>query len=68
MSQLVKTKCQANFEDCKRFGAFKELVEQENVIFNSFLGKLGFFFGTRGPLVPKKPNLHTNSLNKLLLF
>jgi hypothetical protein len=25
------------------------------------------FFGTRGPLTPKKPNLHTNSLNKLLL-
>jgi hypothetical protein len=48
MSQLVKTKCQANFEDCKRFGAFKELVEQINVIFNSFLGKLGFFLALVG--------------------
>jgi hypothetical protein len=38
MSQLVKTKRQANFNDFKRFGAFKELVEQKNVVF------------TRGPL------------------
>jgi hypothetical protein len=79
MSQLVKTKRQANFEDFKRFGSFKGLVEQKNVVFNSFLGKLAFF-GTRGPLkrsfhsrfklansCQKKPNLHTNSLNKLLL-
>jgi hypothetical protein len=46
MSQLVKTKRQANFKDFKRFGAFKGLVEQKNVVFNSFLCKLG----TRGPL------------------
>jgi hypothetical protein len=38
MSQLVKTKRQANFKDFKRFGAFKGLVEQKNVVFNSFLG------------------------------
>jgi hypothetical protein len=31
MSQLVKTKRQANFKDFKRFGAFKGLVEQKNV-------------------------------------
>jgi hypothetical protein len=31
MSQLVKTKCQANFKDFKRFGAFKGLAEQKNV-------------------------------------
>jgi hypothetical protein len=43
MSQLVKTKRQANFKDFKRFGAFEGLVEQKNVVFNSF-------FGTRGPL------------------
>jgi hypothetical protein len=68
-----------NFKDFKRFGAFKGFVEQKNVVFNSFVSKLGLF-GTRGPLkrlfdsrlahscvVPKKPNLHTNSLNKLLL-
>jgi hypothetical protein len=36
MSQFVKTKCQANFKDFKRFGAFKGLVEQKNVVFNSF--------------------------------
>jgi hypothetical protein len=29
MSQLVKTKRQANLKDFKRFGAFKELVEQK---------------------------------------
>jgi hypothetical protein len=28
MTPLVKTKRQANFKDFKRFGAFKELVEQ----------------------------------------
>jgi hypothetical protein len=50
MSQLVKTKRQANFKDFKRFGAFKGLVEQKNVVFNSFVCKLGLFFGTRGPL------------------
>jgi hypothetical protein len=44
MSQLVKTKRQANFKDFKRFGAFKELVEQKNVVFNSFICKLGFFW------------------------
>jgi hypothetical protein len=42
MSPLVKTKRQVNFKDFKRFGAFKGLVEQKNVVFNSFLCKLGF--------------------------
>jgi hypothetical protein len=55
MSQLVKTKRQANFKDFKRFGAFKGLVEQKNVVFNSFLCKLGFF-DTRGFL---KPSFHS---------
>jgi hypothetical protein len=49
MSQLVKTKRQANFKDFKRFGAFKGLFEPKNVVFNSFVCKLGLF-GTRGPL------------------
>jgi hypothetical protein len=44
MSQLVKTKRQANFKDFNRFGAFKGLVEQKNVVFNSFVCKLGFFW------------------------
>jgi hypothetical protein len=35
MSQLVKAKRQANFKGFKRFGAFKGLVEQKNVVFNS---------------------------------
>jgi hypothetical protein len=81
MSQLVKTKRQANLKDFKRFGAFKGLVEQKNLVFNSFLCKLSFL-STRGPLKrsfhsrfklahscqKQKPNLHANSLNKLLLF
>jgi hypothetical protein len=29
MSQLIKTKRQANFKDFKRFGAFKGLLEQK---------------------------------------
>jgi hypothetical protein len=47
MSQLVKTKRQANFKDFKRLGAFKGLVEQKNVVFDSFvckLAKLGLFW------------------------
>ncbi|CAH1376798.1 unnamed protein product [Tenebrio molitor] len=39
---FVKTKRQANFKGFKRFGAFKGLVEQKNVVFNSFV-KLLFF-------------------------
>jgi hypothetical protein len=49
MSPLVKTKRQANLKDFKRFGAFKGLVEQKNIVLNSFVCQLGFF-GTRGPL------------------
>jgi hypothetical protein len=49
MSQLVKTKRQANFKDFKRFGAFKGFVEQKNLVFNSFVCKLGFF-GMSGPV------------------
>jgi hypothetical protein len=44
MSQLVKTKRQANFKGFKRFGAFRGLVEQKNVVFNSFVCKLGLFW------------------------
>jgi hypothetical protein len=78
MSQLVKTKRQANFKGFNRFGVFKGLVEQKNVEINTFLCKLDFF-GTRDPLkrllhsrfkmahaCQKRSNLHTNSSNKLL--
>jgi hypothetical protein len=44
MSQLVKTKRQANFKDFKRFGAFKGLVEPNNVVFNLFVCKLVLFW------------------------
>jgi hypothetical protein len=66
MSQLVKTKRQANFKGFKRFGAFKGLVEQKNVVFNSFVCKLGFFGFKMAHSCQKKPDLHTNSSNKLL--
>jgi hypothetical protein len=62
MSPLVKTKRQANFKDFKRFGAFKEFVEQENVVFDSFVCKLGFF-GTRA-----KKAQFTQELVKLLFI
>jgi hypothetical protein len=77
-AQFVKTKRRANFTGFKRFRVIKGLVEQKNVVFNSFVCKLGFF-GTRGHLkrsfhsrfkmvhsCQKRPNLHTNSSNKLL--
>jgi hypothetical protein len=52
MSQLVKTKRQANFKDSKRFGGFKGLVEQKTVVFNLFVCKLGFFWPTRAKKGP----------------
>jgi hypothetical protein len=79
MSQLQKTKRQANLKDFKRFGAFKGFVEQKKRCIQLVLVQFGFFFGTRVlsklsfhssfKLVhscQKKPKLHTNSLNKLL--
>jgi hypothetical protein len=35
---------QGDFRDLKRFGAFNGLVEQKNVVFNSFVYKLGLFW------------------------
>jgi hypothetical protein len=77
MSQLVKKKRQANFKDFKRFGAFKGLVEQKKMLYSTrssvnwtFLCTRGLFkrsFHSRFKLAhsyKKKPNLHTNSLNK----
>jgi hypothetical protein len=39
------TTCQneTNFKGFEQFGAFKGLVEQKNVVFNSFVCKLGLF-------------------------
>jgi hypothetical protein len=48
MSPFVKTTRQDNFKDFQPFVAFGGLVEQKNVVFNSFLCKLGFF-GTSRP-------------------
>jgi hypothetical protein len=79
MSQLVKTKCQTNFKDFKRCGVFKGLVEQKT-LYSTRLCVNWAYFGTRGPLkrsfqsrfklahsCQKRPNLHTNLLNKLPL-
>jgi hypothetical protein len=73
MSPLVKTKSQAYFKDFKRFRAFKGLVEQRNVVFNSFVCKLGLFWHSWAPKTlvslafhsKKKTDLQTNSLRKL---
>jgi hypothetical protein len=66
MSQLVKTKRQANFKGFKRFGAFKGLVEQKNVVFNSFVCKLGLFWHSwakKGPIYTQ-----TRQINYYFLF
>jgi hypothetical protein len=78
MSQLVKTKRQDNIKDFKRFRAFKGLVEQKNLVFNLFLCKLGSLWhewaslkvqnvSETSVLKAHEPNLHTNSLNNILL-
>jgi hypothetical protein len=58
MSQLVKTKRQVNFKGFKRFGAVKGLVEQKNVVFNSFVCKFKMAHASQ-----KRPNLHTSHLH-----
>jgi hypothetical protein len=35
MSQRIKTKREANFKDFKRFGNFKELVEQKKTLYST---------------------------------
>jgi hypothetical protein len=44
MSQLVKTKRQANFKDFKRFGAFKGLVEQKKRCIQPVRVSIGLFW------------------------
>jgi hypothetical protein len=64
MSQLVKTKRQANFKGFKRFGAFQGLVEQKNVVFNSFSRVL------KWPTCAKKGPIYTQTrqINYILLL
>jgi hypothetical protein len=50
MSQLVKTKRQANFKGFRRFGAFKGLVEQKKTLYSTRSWVNWAFFGTRGSL------------------
>jgi hypothetical protein len=48
MSQLVKTKRQANFKGFKRFGDFKGLVEQKKTLYSTRSCVNWVFFGTSG--------------------
>jgi hypothetical protein len=53
------TTCQnetkANFKDFHRFGAFRGLVEQKNVVFNSFVYKLGSLWHSWSTHAKKRP-------------
>jgi hypothetical protein len=60
MSQLVKTKRQANFKDFKRFGAVKKLVEQKTLYLTRSCVNWTFF-GTRGPTHGKKSPIYTRT-------
>jgi hypothetical protein len=42
--------CQANFEDFKRFGAFKGLVEQKKTLYSTHSCVNWTLYGTCGPL------------------
>jgi hypothetical protein len=53
MSQLVKTKRQANFKDFKRFGTFKG-SSNKKTLYSTRSCVNWAFFGTRGSLMPKK--------------
>jgi hypothetical protein len=55
MSQLVKTKRQANFKGFKRFGAFKGLVEQKKTLYLTRSCVNWAFFGTRATSAKKGP-------------
>jgi hypothetical protein len=75
MSQFVKTKRQANFKGFKRFGSFKGLIEQKNVIFNSFVCKLGLFWHStrakKGPIYTQTRQInyyYSQSVNNIQLF
>jgi hypothetical protein len=52
MSQLVKTKRQANFKDFKRFGAFKGLVEKKNRLYLTRSCVNWALYGMSGPRMP----------------
>jgi hypothetical protein len=54
MSQLVKTKRQANFKDFKRFGPFKGPVEQKKTLYSTRSSVNWALYGTREPLKRSK--------------
>jgi hypothetical protein len=63
MSQLVKTKRQANFKGFKRFGVFKGLVEQKT-LYSTRSCVNWAFFGTRvlkWPTRAKKGPIYTQT-------
>jgi hypothetical protein len=50
MSQLVKTKRQANFKDFKRFGGFKGLLQQNKTLYSTRSCVNWALFGMSVPL------------------
>jgi hypothetical protein len=80
MSQLVKTKRQANFKGLSDLEPLRG-SSNKKTLYSTRSCVNWAFFGTRGPLkrsfhsrfkmahaCQKRPNLHTNSSNKLLLI
>jgi hypothetical protein len=67
MSQLVKTKRQANFKDFKPFESFKGFVEQKKPLYSTRSCVNWAFFGPRftrvlkWPTCPKKGPIYTRT-------
>jgi hypothetical protein len=67
MSQLVKTKRQANFKDFKRFGAFKGLVEEKTLYLPrscvnwTFLALVGVLNARFTRVKPKQSPIYTRT-------
>jgi hypothetical protein len=67
MSQLVKTKRQANFKDFKRFGAFNGLVEEKTLYLPrsyvnwTFLALVGVLNARFTRVKPKKSPIYTRT-------
>jgi hypothetical protein len=67
MSQLVKTKRQANFKDFKRFEAFKGLVEEKTLYLPrsyvnwTFLALVGVLHARFTRVKPKKSPIYTRT-------
>jgi hypothetical protein len=61
MSQLVKTKRQANFKGFKRFGASLRGTSNKKTLYSTRSCVNWAFFGTRGPTRAKKGPIYTQT-------